>query len=127
MKGKPPFPKGYLLTWLDQELPRETAIEAAVKKTEIALQGQAATSPHVERIRRIRDVVIAATKTRDIVSSSYLQNELGCSQYELETAITRAIQLYPDLKEIKIFNFRHFYHASMQPEDLNAAIAMKRN
>jgi hypothetical protein len=47
---------------------------------------------------------------------------------ELETSIRRTLQLYPDLMELKLFNnYRYFHHASMTPEDLKAAIAMKEN
>jgi hypothetical protein len=123
-----PFKEGYLLTWIDSNLPREDAIAGAVKRTDTALEGRAATSPTIERVYRIRDMILAATKTRDIVAQSYVARELGCSDHELETAIRRTLQLYPDLKELKLFNnYRYFYHASMSPEDLQAAIAMKEN
>jgi len=123
-----PFKEGYLLTWLDPELPREEAIANAVKKTEKALQGQASTSPIIERVHRIRDLILAATKTRDIIGLPYIANDLGCSEHELEVAVDRAVQLYPDLKEQKLFNnYRYFYHSSMPQEDLQAATAMKEN
>jgi hypothetical protein len=37
-----------------------------------------------------------------------------------------ALQLYQDIKELKIFNnFRYYCHASMEEADLKAAIEMK--
>jgi len=123
-----PFKEGYLLAWLDPNLSREDAITEAVRRTDRALEGRAATSPIIERVHRIRDMILAATKTRDIIAQSYIAHELGCSDHELEGAIQRALQLYSDLKELKLFNnYRYFYHASMAPEDLQAAIAMKEN
>ncbi len=40
----------------------------------------------------------------------------------------RALQLYPDLKDVKLFNaYKFYYHASLPSEDLRAAIEMKEN
>lgn len=123
-----PFKEGYLLTWIDPKKPRENAIEEAVQRTEKALAGRATTSPIIERVHRIRDIILAASKTRDIVAQSYVANELGCSEYEVEGALKRALQLYPDLREVKLFEaFRYYYHVSMTQEELQAGIAMKEN
>jgi len=123
-----PFKEGYLVAWIDPEKPREKAIEEAVKRTEVALAGRAATSPIIQRVHRIRDIVLMATKTRDLVSQSFIARELGCSEYETETALQRAVQLYPDLKDVKLFNaYKYYYHSSMTNEDLQAAITMKEN
>jgi len=123
-----PFKEGYLITWIDANKPREKAIEEAVQKTDATLAGRAATSAIINRVRRIRDVILMATKTRDLVSQSYIANELGCSEYEVESALQRALQLYPDLKIVKLFNaYNYYYHSSMPDEDLRAAIAMKEN
>jgi hypothetical protein len=123
-----PFKEGYLLTWINTSLPREDAISEAVERTDRALEGRAATSPTIERVYRIRDMIFAATKTREILAQSYIARELGCSEHELETSIRRTLQLYPDLKELKLFNnYRYFHHASMTQEDLKAAVAMKEN
>jgi hypothetical protein len=123
-----PFKEGYLLTWINANLPREDAIAQSVERTDKALEGRAATSPTIERVYRIRDMILAATKTREILAQSYIAHELGCSDHELETSIRRTLQLYPELKELKLFNnYRYFYHASMAPDDLKAAIAMKEN
>jgi len=123
-----PFKEGYIITWIDAKKQREKAIEEAVKRTDVALAGRAATSPIIERVHRIRDIVIMATKTRELVSQSYIAHELGCSEYEVEGALRRALQLYPDLKDVKLFNaYKFYYHISMSSEDLQAAITMKEN
>jgi len=123
-----PFKEGYLLTWIDQEKPREEAIGEAVERTNRALADKASTSPIIERVHRIRDIVIESTKLRDLLSFSFIQNKLGCTEYEAEGAVERAMQLYPDIREVKVFdNFRYYHHDSMAEEDLKAALAMKEN
>lgn len=123
-----PFKEGYLLTWIDPNKAREQAIEEAVRRTNKALTEKSSTSPIIERIHLIRDQVIEATKLKDLVSFDFIQNKLDCSFYEAEGGISRTLQLYPDIKEIKLFNnFRYYYHASMSEEDLKAATAMKEN
>jgi len=123
-----PFKEGYLLTWIEQNKPRMEAISEAVERTEKALAGRASTSPIIERIHRIRDMAIAASKTRDLLSFSYIMEELKCSEYEAEQALMRALQLYPDLREVKVFGiYRYIYHESIAEEDLRAAIALKEN
>jgi hypothetical protein len=123
-----PFTKGYLLTWLDGEKPREEAIGEAIQRTEAALEGQASSSPLMERVHRIRDIIFEHSKLRKLVSHTYLENKLDCSPYQVEHGVTRTLQLYPDLEGIKIFNnFRYYYHASLGKEDLQAAVSMKEN
>jgi len=108
-----PFKEGYLLTWLDQSVPREIAIQEAIERTDHTLQD-----------RR----VIGSSKLRELTGVTYLQSELGITEYELETAIKKVKQLYPDIREIKLFNaYRYFYHDSMTEEDLHAATIMKEN
>lgn len=72
-----PFKRGYLITWLDSEKPREEAIEEAVRRTDRALADKVSSGPLMERIHRIRDIVIEHSKLRKIVSFTYLQNRLG--------------------------------------------------
>ena len=123
-----PFVEGYLLTWIDPKEDRELAIAEAVRRTELALQGRAATSPIIQRVHRIRDLMLAASKTRELLAQRYIASELDCSEYEAQAAVERALQLYPDLKETKLFNaYRYYYHDSMSPEDLQATITMKEN
>ncbi|MBW1933237.1 MAG: hypothetical protein JRI56_09560, partial [Deltaproteobacteria bacterium] len=53
-----PFREGYLLTWLDQDIPREEAIREAVARTDAALEDRASGSPLMMRVHRIRDMVL---------------------------------------------------------------------
>jgi hypothetical protein len=123
-----PFKEGYLLTWIDQDKPREQAIEEAIQRTNKVLAKRSSTNPIIDRIHHIRDMIIESTKLKDLVSFSYLKNELGCSIYELDRAVNRALQLYSDLRVVKLFNaFRYYYHTSMSQEDLQAAMRMKEN
>jgi len=123
-----PFKQGYLITWLDRVKLQEEAIKEAVQRTERALAKNASTSPIIERIHQVRGEIMAATQLKDLVSFTFLQNKMNCSVDEAERAVTRALQLYSDLKEIKLFNnYRYYYHDSMSPEDLKAATILKEN
>lgn len=123
-----PFKEGYILTWIDKQKPRDSALEEAIQKTNKILENRSATNPIVERIHIIRDAIIESTKLRDLLSSSYLQNKIGCSENELDHALERTLQLYPDLKEVKLFNaYRYYYHSSLTGEDLQAVMKMKEN
>jgi DNA-binding Lrp family transcriptional regulator len=123
-----PFKEGYILTSIDPKKPREEAIEEAVERTDAALSGRSATSPIIERVHRIRDIIIAASKTRELVAQSYIVHDLDCSEYEAEGAIKRALQLYSDLREVKVFNaYKFYYREPMSAEDLQAAVTMKEN
>ncbi|MEM3751338.1 MAG: hypothetical protein QXM65_00060 [Candidatus Bathyarchaeia archaeon] len=126
--GETPFRDGYLLTWVDQNKPREQALEEAIQRTGLALKEIESVSPIVQRVRIIKDIVYESTKLRELVSFDFIKNKLNCSEYEAETAISRTIQLYPDIREVKLFNaYRYYYHNSMPADELRAAIAMKEN
>jgi hypothetical protein len=123
-----PFERGYLLTWLDGGVPRGQAIAEAVERTDGALAGQASSSPLMERVHRIRDIVLEHSKLRKLVGHTYIENKLACTGHESDMAVGRCLQLYPDLKETKIFNnYRYYYHSGLSEEDLRAAVEMKRN
>lgn len=123
-----PFKEGFLLTWIDQAMPREQAIEEAIHRTDAVLSNRNSTNPIFERIHAIRDIIIESTKLKDLVSFPYLRNETKSTDGEVEKAVTRVLQLYPDLREVKLFNiYRYYYHSSLAEEDLNAAIQMKEN
>ena len=123
-----PFKEGYLLTWLDPEKTRELAIEEAIERTERALEGRASSSPLMERVHRIRDMILEHSKLRKLVGATYILNKLGCSYHEAEHALERALQLYPDMRVTKLFDaFRYYYHTSLSDADLSAAVEMKRN
>jgi len=123
-----PFKEGYLVVYIDSSKPREEAIKEAVEKTEMALAEKESTNPTIQRIHRIRDLILESSRLREIVSFTYICDSLGCSKYEAEVAVNRALQLYPDLREVKLFNaFRYFYHNSIAEDELKAAITMKEN
>lgn len=123
-----PFKDGYLLTWISTGKPREQAIEEAIEKTSKVLDSTASTNPIIERIHLIRDLIIEATKLRDLASFEFLHNRLGCTGYEAEGAVSRALQLYTNLLEVKVFGtFKYYYHASMTEEDLKVATVFKQN
>jgi hypothetical protein len=123
-----PFKEGFLLTWIDQNKPREQAIEEAIQRTDKVLAGRNSTNPLIERVHSIRDMIIESTKLKDLISFQYMKSQLGCTENEIEKAADRALQLYPDLREVKLFNvYRYYHHASMGSEDLKAAIEMKEN
>jgi hypothetical protein len=123
-----PFKEGFLITWIDAVKPRKQALEEAVERTNRALDHAVSMSPIVQRVHTLRDVVIESTKLRDLTSFEFILNTLRCTVYEAENALVRTLQLYPDIRETKIFNaFRYFYLQSLAPEDLRAAITMKEN
>jgi len=122
-----PFRQGYLLTWIDLDKPREEAIKEAVERTSTALF-ENSTSPIIERIHSIRDQIIGLTQLKDLASFNSLQEKLGCTEHEASLAVERALQLYPDLKEVKLFNaYKYYYHTSISQEDLKATVALKEN
>ena len=100
-----PFREGYLLTWLDPELPREEAIVDAVARTDAALAGRASSSPTMERIHRFRDIVLEHSALRKLVGAKFVENRLGCTRHELDTAVERAMQLYPDIQALRLFEY----------------------
>lgn len=123
-----PFREGYLLTWIDQTKEHDAALEDALKRTNSVLADRETTNPVIERVHNIRDRIIEASSLRELVGIQYLQNELGLTEYETENAVDRALQLYPDLHETRLFGaYRYLYHKSLSAEDLNAAIELKEN
>ncbi|MGB9693583.1 MAG: hypothetical protein ACPLYF_01930, partial [Fervidobacterium sp.] len=123
-----PFKEGYLVVFVDPSKSREEAIKEAVEKTEKALAEKESTNPTIQRIHRIRDLILESSRLREIVSFAYICDSLACSKYEAEVAVDRALQLYPDLREVKLFNiFKYFYHHSIDEKELQAAITMKEN
>jgi hypothetical protein len=110
-----PFKERYLLTWIHQNKPREEATEEAIQRTDKVLGKRSSTNPIIEKVHSIRDMIIESSKLRNLVSFVYLQNELGCSKYELEQAIKRSIQLYPDFARARTPNPSELYDS---PEGL---------
>jgi DNA-binding MarR family transcriptional regulator len=123
-----PFKEGFLITFIDPEKQREKALEEAIERTNRALEDRSSTNPVIQRVHIIRDLVIEASKLKELLAFDFIQNKLKCPENEANSAIARAMQLYPSIKEVKLFNaYRYYYHESMNEEDLKAAIAMKEN
>jgi hypothetical protein len=123
-----PFKDGYLITWIDPNKPREQAIEEAIRRTDARLLQENAESPMMGRVNRVRDIVIEHSKLGRLVGFIYIKNKLQCNENEVEYAINRALQLYSDLKMVKLFNaYRYYYHDSLSGVNLEAAIKMKEN
>ena len=126
--SRTPFRRGFLVTWIDQDKPRDVALKEALQRTEQALGRKAGDATLLERVRFVRDIVISTTQQGDLVSDDYLESQLGCSRDERRYTLSRALQLYPDLKSVKFFNaYRYYYHKSMSEEDLNAVSILKQN
>lgn len=122
-----PFREGFLLTWIDQDKPREAAYSEAVDRTNMALQGVYASSPTMTRVNRVRDMVLEHSKLRSLVGYAYMEDQLGCNRNQAERAVTRALEFYPSIREVKLFGaYRYYYHSSMSEEDLVAATEAKR-
>jgi hypothetical protein len=121
-----PFKDGYLITWIDSEKPRDKALGEAVERTNKVLENNPYETSIIARVHMIRDQILTATKTNDIVSVDFVKNKIGGSEAEVERALTRALQLFPELKQIKLFDaYRYLYHASMSEATLKAAITLK--
>ena len=121
-----PFKDGYLITWIDQQKPRDKALAEAIERTEKKLSETGESMPILRRVRQIRDLLIEASKLKDIIDFEYIRSRLNCSEYEAQQAIERAMQLYPDIKEAKVFNiFRYYYLDSIAEEELRKAIRRK--
>ena len=119
-----PFRNGYILTWIDQDKPRDQALKEAFERTERILTTDASSNAVYERARMIRDQLITL---RELVSREYLQNVLKCTKNELAEALKRAMTLYDDIRKIDIFGFSYYYHASLSDGEIAAQIEMKKN
>jgi len=120
-----PFSKGFILTYVDQELPRDRAVKEAFERTSKMLLDNPTTNTIHERIRLIRDQLLT---TNELLSLTYLRHVLNCPIDRVKRAIKRAKQLYSDIKDVRIFGkFTYYYLVSMKPEDLKANIEMKKN
>jgi len=120
-----PFRKGFILAFIDQELPRDQAIKEAFERTSKMLLDNPTSNTIHERVRLIRDQLLTSN---ELLSLSYLRNILHCDIDQAKRALRRARQLYTDIKQVKIFDkFAYYYLDSVKPEDLKANIEMKKN
>ncbi|MHA1974095.1 MAG: hypothetical protein ACTSW1_13940 [Candidatus Hodarchaeales archaeon] len=121
-RNQTPFKRGFLLTWINKDIPREKAIKEAFQRTENVLSEPSTTNVTGQRIRSIRDQVIADAQMKEITSMEILRRKIGSTKYELDYAIERCLQLYPDVKELSIFGYKYLYHTSIEEKDLDASI-----
>jgi hypothetical protein len=123
-----PFRSGYLVTWMGRDGPRDEALMEAISRTDAALQGMDSSNPTIERVHRIRDIVLEHSRLRQLVSPVYIESKLGCTGHEMERSLRRALQLYPDLKVVKLFDaYRYLHHDILNGQVLAAATEMKKN
>ena len=124
-----PFQRGFIVTWIDQDKPREVAIKEAVERTEKFLDGGEASSYRLSRrLKEIRDIILASTNLGELASYNYLRSQLGCTDHELNHTVQRMHQLYREFKTVKLFGaYNFFYHSSMPEEDLKMALEAKCN
>jgi DNA-binding MarR family transcriptional regulator len=123
--GRSPFRRGFLLTFIDQDKPRDTAIREAFERTDKMLLENPTSNTIHERVRLIRDQLLT---TNELLSLSYFKSILGCDVDSAKRALRRAKQLYSDIEQAKIFDkFTYYYLKSMKLEDLAANIEMKKN
>ena len=120
-----PFRKGYVITWIDQDLPREQAVKDAFERTNSIIVEESSSNVVLERVRMIRDQLIVAN---DLLSMDYFQNVLNCSRDQVRRALKRALQLYSDIKVVKVFNrYAYYYLESMDKKDFEVCLELKRN
>jgi len=120
-----PFRKGFILTFIDQQLPRDRAIKEAFERTSKMLLDNPTSNTIHERVRLIRDQLLTSN---ELLSLSYLRSIMHCDIDQAKRALRRAKQLYTDIKQVKIFDkFAYYYLDSVKPEDLRANIEMKKN
>jgi len=122
-----PFGKGFLVTYLDQSVPRDKAIREALQRTEEQLTEDSGSNVVGQRIRAIRDQIIIASEGRDLVGYDFLKNHINCTDSELKTDIDGMKRLYRDIRQIDIFKQPYFYTASFPADDLRAAVMMKES
>jgi hypothetical protein len=119
-----------LITWIEQDGSSDLdALKQAVLRTNEALKDNASTNPLVQRVLAIRNLVVSETELGRITSVNQIKDMLkAATDTEAESAIMRATQLYPSIKEIKLFDaYRYYYHESMNLEVLNASLEMAKN
>jgi hypothetical protein len=123
--GRSPFRKGFLLTFVDQDKPRDMAIREAFERTDKMLLENPTSNTIHERVRQIRDQLLTSN---ELLSLSYVKSILGCDIDSAKRALRRARQLYSDIEQVKIFDrFTYYYLKSMRSEDLAANVEMKKN
>jgi hypothetical protein len=123
-----PFAAGYIVTYVDPNKSRETAIAEATERTDLLLEGGSRANPLADRIRMIRDELLKAKQLKEIVSLSFLKQKLHCSEDQMRISLDRTLQLYKDeIRETKVFNFPYYYNSGIGDEDLKVAMEDKKD
>jgi len=120
-----PFRKGYVITWIDQGKVREEAVKEAFQRTNSIIVEESSSNTVLERVRMIRDQLVVAD---DLLSMDYFQNVLNCSRDQVRRTLKRALQLYSDIRVVKVFNrYSYYYLESMDKKDLEVCLELKKN
>lgn len=115
------------MTYIDPNKDRDIAISEATQRTQLLIEGGSNANPLADRIRMIRDELLKARELKEIVSPNFLQQRLHCSEDQLRFTLDRAKQLFKDeIREVKIFNFPYYYHATLNENDLNRYLGQTR-
>ncbi|GEM_PF-481976 len=132
-----PFQEGYLIIWIrheaDDNLHEQqddlAALKQAVLRTNEALKDKASTNPLVQRVMAIRNLVVSETELGRVTNVNQIKDMLRtATDNEAESAITRDIQLYPSIREVRLFDaYRYYYHESINQEILAASLEMAKN
>lgn len=127
--GSKPFAKGYLITWIDGEesTSHDSALNEAIQRAERALYAKGGDMPIVERVQRVHDKVVESLHLKTLVPVPSLQTDLRCTDAEIDGAVRRALELFKDIGEARIFGTRYLYHKDLPEDSLKAAIKMKEN
>jgi hypothetical protein len=121
------FSKGFLIAVIDQDKPRDAAIDEAFQKTDSQLNEDAGSNVVGRRIRAIRDEILVASKSRELVGYDYLRNKVDGSESQLKYAVRGLMRLYNDVRRVDVFGFPYFYQKSFPEADLDAAVEMKKS
>lgn len=82
-----PFSKGFILTWIDQEKPRDQAVREAFERTNKVIVENPTSNTIHERIRLIRDQLLTSN---ELLSLIYIRNVLNCPVDKVKQALRRA-------------------------------------
>ncbi len=125
--GAKPFRRGFCIAWFDDNVPHDMALERAIQLTTEALTREGEKVPLMQRIQRISDMVKESRVLGELVSVRLIKKELRCTDDELDTSITRAMQIHKFIKEVRISNQRFLHHAEFEKPVLDEIVQAKRH
>lgn len=117
-----PFQRGFLLTWIPKDMPRDEAVRYAVRVCRKRLMEEGEESGAFMNVRRIRDEVIVATERGSIVSVARLRDKLKLTKTQMDSLLSKIRRLYDDVCTISIMGQSYLYHASLDENLLKAAV-----